>query len=136
MRFTLTIDCDNDAFGESGDTDALQDEIASILTSAAQAVGSGGVTGESLHDSNGNVVGRYELTNRDERGYVLIEFRQGRDDIEIDYSGDPDLIKIDWDDLGDDEEYAREKAETVRHSALPTTEKERILNTIAEVWKT
>jgi len=54
MRFTLTIDCDNDAFG----FDQLAPEVASLLKYAAARVASGRIAGH-LADENGNTVGRF-----------------------------------------------------------------------------
>jgi len=55
MRFTLTIDCDNEAFGER------LGEVSSILYSAYVKVGHDGIESDSLRDSNGNTVGRFSF---------------------------------------------------------------------------
>lgn len=56
-RFTLTIDCDNDAF-----SDDPASEIARILRDASRRVDahSGLCNGDTFHfrDSNGNIVGK------------------------------------------------------------------------------
>lgn len=66
MRFTLTFDTDNDAFGD-GDTrvrtQAIRDTIAAAHKSIGQLAG-GLLPGESLHvrDANGNTIGLAALS--------------------------------------------------------------------------
>lgn len=65
MQFILTINVDNAAFypedDEQDGNEAMQGEISRILFEAADRVACGEVTGKSLRDINGNVVGSYNL---------------------------------------------------------------------------
>lgn len=56
MEFTLTFDCDNDAFA-----DDPSDEIARILDNVARRVNDGARDGKIM-DVNGNTVGNFTLT--------------------------------------------------------------------------
>jgi hypothetical protein len=56
MKFTLTIDCDNSAFG-----DDPVPEVGSLLRQAADKVAMTSGVG-TLRDSNGNTVGRFHFT--------------------------------------------------------------------------
>jgi len=60
MRFTLTIDCDNDAFGE------YADEVSRILRHVAERLDgcmSEALIGpRSVSDMNGNRVGSWEFS--------------------------------------------------------------------------
>lgn len=58
MRFTLTIDCDNAAFGNLEDAAQPAAEVVRILRYAADRIESGPSAGE-LCDANGNTVGRF-----------------------------------------------------------------------------
>lgn len=60
MRFTLTIDCDNAAFGETHGERC--DQIARILHDAADGLDGNPSDNATLRDSNGNTVGSYTLT--------------------------------------------------------------------------
>ncbi len=66
-RFTLTLDTENDSFGD--DCYSRAKEIARILRSAAESLDTGGIeAGDApwrLRDSNGNSVGAYSLTGDD-----------------------------------------------------------------------
>lgn len=61
MRFTLTIDCDNAAFGED-DAD-LFNEVAWIIRKQAEAMDAG-MQPNTLRDSNGNTVGSANFTGK------------------------------------------------------------------------
>ncbi|KKN17930.1 hypothetical protein LCGC14_0960760 [marine sediment metagenome] len=56
MHFKLKFDTDNDAFA----TD-WQNEVTAILQDVAEAI-EGGCLSSSIHDSNGNTVGRFFAT--------------------------------------------------------------------------
>ncbi len=57
MRFTLTIDCDNDAFGRDPEL-----EVARLLHLTAKRL----YDGEGkLHDANGNTVGRFQFIDQE-----------------------------------------------------------------------
>ncbi len=62
MKFTLTIDMDNAAFGE--DDNARSDEVARILRKYATYFDSMGLGSHSgaIHDFNGNIVGSWEVS--------------------------------------------------------------------------
>lgn len=55
---TLTIKTENAAFGENGYE--AEEEVARILRDAAVRIVRSGVRDFSLHDANGNTVGRVE----------------------------------------------------------------------------
>ena len=58
--YQITIRMDNDAFAD----DAEGIEIARILKlAAARCIGSGRAVEQTTYDSNGNVVGRAEITD-------------------------------------------------------------------------
>lgn len=54
MKFTLEIDCDNAAFGDS--EDERHTEVARILTGLADQIEHGYIKAQ-LYDANGNAVG-------------------------------------------------------------------------------
>jgi hypothetical protein len=58
MKFTLAIDCDNAAFGET--LDGHLEETARLLRGLARRLEAGEDYG-TLRDVNGNTVGRFEL---------------------------------------------------------------------------
>lgn len=62
MTFTLTIDCDNDAFAFND----LATELARIVGKVAQDIDDDGIgidpTG-TVRDINGNTVGRWEIVS-------------------------------------------------------------------------
>jgi len=62
MKFTLSIDTDNAAFADDADR-----EIARILRATANRITREGLSGflETIHDENGNNVGRYGLDEPD-----------------------------------------------------------------------
>ena len=62
MRFTLEFDCDNAAFDlEMGDTNAA--EITDILRQVADRIDHElPLTGRPIRDSNGNTIGKWELS--------------------------------------------------------------------------
>jgi len=57
--FTLKIETDNAAFGDSADEAGA--EVARILRVVAGGMAAGNMSGK-LRDANGNTVGEYELT--------------------------------------------------------------------------
>jgi len=61
MKFTLHMDCDNDAFGDGAEE--VGAEIARILRKAADTCASSIDANQSfnLFDANGNVVGYFTL---------------------------------------------------------------------------
>lgn len=68
MKFTLQIDCDNDAFAIDTDNEeatlATAQEIARILTATARDIVQGAIMVDdvfTLRDANGNTVGRATL---------------------------------------------------------------------------
>ena len=58
-RFTLEIDCDNDAFGTSGYS--ISQEVARVLQCAARRIANQSVATDrnKLFDGNGNTVGKW-----------------------------------------------------------------------------
>jgi hypothetical protein len=63
MRFTLSIDCDNDAFypfvsQEDGGSPAGSDELVRIVQRVADCVATGDDSG-ACYDTNGNRVGAW-----------------------------------------------------------------------------
>lgn len=58
MRFTVKIDCDNSAFGETPEY-----EVARLLRDLAEHVVNG-TTAKRLYDSNGNEVGEAKFTGK------------------------------------------------------------------------
>lgn len=59
MRFTLNINCDNAAFGSDPSS-----ELGAVLARVTEKLDRG-VTEGYVQDTNGNTVGRFELTNED-----------------------------------------------------------------------
>lgn len=61
-KFTVVIDCNNDAFG-----DCLDFEVTRILRDIADKIESSGLSGfyETIRDVNGNDVGRFAIKNDD-----------------------------------------------------------------------
>lgn len=57
MRFTLTIECDNAAFGES--VTPRQRETVRVLRAVAERIAKGGDSDGKCMDANGNTVGRF-----------------------------------------------------------------------------
>lgn len=63
MRFTLTIECDNDVFaGVGGDTTHRDLETARVLERVARRLRGGPVEKGSTFDSNGNKVGSWAFS--------------------------------------------------------------------------
>lgn len=66
MKFTLTINCDNAAFGDPDDnrhnesTAAI--EVSRILRHASVKIRGTGCLGGRVMDVNGNTVGKYEVS--------------------------------------------------------------------------
>lgn len=75
--FSLTIEMDNDAFGEYP-----EEELQRLLSKARQQVGLGALAGDTgtLMDINGNSVGTWEVTDevQDEPRLVPVTDEQGR----------------------------------------------------------
>jgi hypothetical protein len=59
MKFEVTINCDNAAFGE--DTMSRLEEVAQILKTLSRHLKKTYATCGPLRDLNGNVVGQYRL---------------------------------------------------------------------------
>jgi hypothetical protein len=64
MRFTLTIDCDTAAFGDTFED--RQREVARILEDVSRGVGNMTASG-TAKDANGNTVGRFGFEEAQER---------------------------------------------------------------------
>jgi hypothetical protein len=63
-KFTLTINCDNDAFkSEHGGDASRRYEVGTLLRVAAEEVESGYIEG-SIVDTNGNKVGAFRFAGR------------------------------------------------------------------------
>lgn len=72
MTFSLTIECDNAAFG---DTPAeCSRELVSCLSKVAGKLAGGTIEGRIM-DTNGNTVGRFALEERPDKARVT---RRGR----------------------------------------------------------
>ena len=59
MTFTLSITCDNAAFGTEDEPQERRDEIARILRAAANKI-ENGYDKCGLRDGNGNIVGKFD----------------------------------------------------------------------------
>jgi hypothetical protein len=65
--------------------------------------------------------------------YVLIEVRGGI--AEVDAGAGVDVLKVDWDDLGDDWAYAQDVLESLGdHPDVPLSDHLRIADLIAQIW--